>query len=153
MKKNILYLSFLTLICGFFASGCLYEEGPFFSFNSPEFRIAFNWQFDKVTYNKNSSVLLANNKDSINYGASFLSFDQTGRFAFIISSLKVQKKGVFLHTGNWAFENDKKDFRMKYDDNAYPERSFRIVKLTENDFRFRYTEGDDNTIFYMKPKK
>ena len=141
------------------ASGCLYEEGPFFSFNSPEYRIAYRWKFDKITFN-GLDVTLANNPDSINYGTSYISFDTTKRFSFLINSLKTGRKGNFVYTGNWALEDQKRELRIVYDAQnpnsgvpTQPNRLFRIIKLNEDDLRLRYTAGDNTTLFYLKPKK
>jgi hypothetical protein len=152
MKKNILYLFLLVTLCGFFTSGCLYEQGPFISIYSPEYRIAYRWQFDRVTFN-NLDVTLANNRDSINYGLSYLSFDKSGRFAFLINDLNPTHKGNFVYTGDWSFEDEKRNLKMVYDNDVYPTHTFKILKLTETDFRFRYNEGKDETLFYLLPKK
>jgi hypothetical protein len=153
MKKNILYSFFALIICSFCASGCLYEQGPFFSFNSATFRAAYIWKFSKVTLN-NANVTLANNPDSINYSASTLGLDKDGRFTFIANSLRKKDKGDVVYLGNWWFANGERDLVLKHDNDAFPLRAFRIIKLTETDFRYKYVDSKgNNTTFLLTPVK
>lgn len=151
MKKNISYLLSLSLIA-IIASGCLYEEGPIFSFNSPEYRIAYSWSFDKVELN-GLNVLAGNNLDSINYGSSFVGFDKSGRFAFLTSDLRQQNKGVFVYTGDWYLIEGKTKLVMEYDNDVRPTKTYKITKLLESDFRFTNIDNNGNVSkYYLKPK-
>lgn len=144
------------LLVGVFAfvflfAGCKYELGPIISFVSEETRIGRGWKFSKVYHNK---VLVTNGSaDSVVYTTSLLGFDTKGRFSFLVSDLRVGHKGNTLYNGNWAFDNDKKDLVLKYDNDGRPTKTYRIFKLTEADLNLRLDEAGDVTEYYLVQTK
>ena len=52
MKKTIFFLALAAVLC----SSCRYKEGPGISFVSPEYRIAGNWNLEKVYLDRKSVV-------------------------------------------------------------------------------------------------
>lgn len=118
MSKNILIAS---LLISFFLIACsTYDEGPFFSFYSPESRIVGLWEIDEVLSDDLESRTL-----SEEYPYREITFNEDNTYIIL---------GYDSHdsiNGTWNFNEDKTEIILNSD--IEESTKFEIIRLSSNE--------------------
>jgi len=132
--KNILFG--ILVIASSLTSCKKYPDGPSISFRSRIERVANTWKMEQVMLNGSD---VTSNFTNINYTETY---DKSENYSY--SSTEVSG------SGKWSFENN--DMQIKRQGvSGQPTLDLTILRLKENSFWYKYTDGNDNYEFHLVP--
>ncbi len=132
--KNILFG--ILVIASSLTSCKKYPDGPSISFRSRIERVANTWKMEQVMLNSSDVTSTFTN---INYTETY---DKSGNYSY--------SSAVGSGSGKWSFEN--KDTQIKRQGvSGQSTLDLTILRLKENSFWYKYTDGNDNYEFHLVP--
>ena len=141
MKTGKLILGLGVMAALTFASCKKYEEGPAISLRSKKERVANTWQIEKA-YNNGEDVTDEYDEYTVKFtkagDAELAALYSFGDFSF-----------EYETDGTWAFQNNAEELAVDYE-NDDADRTYQILKLTEDELWVREKGGEDE--LHLMPK-
>ena len=132
--KNILFG--ILVIASSLTSCKKYPDGPSISFRSRIERVANTWKMEQVMLNGSD---VTSNFTNTNYTETY---DKSENYSYS----STEESG----SGKWSFENN--DMQIKRQGvSGQPTLDLTILRLKENSFWYKYTDGNDNYEFHLVP--
>ncbi|MBN8702173.1 MAG: hypothetical protein J0M08_03855 [Bacteroidetes bacterium] len=143
MKQKRFFLA--TILLGILLIGCKkYEEGPAFSLRTKKARISGSWVLEKYLV------------DGVDETASYLG-------GYSPDLLEIEKSGDFKYTdyyfngsiidyGVWEFLPGKEEVKFKMAPSIGSEFTYKILKLKNNEFWYRWNVNGSNRDYHFKAK-
>lgn len=137
MKTRTIFLCTLIFSSLLFMSCKKYAEGPAISFRSRAERVANTWKMERVVKNGND---ITSAYTTIDYTETYT---KDGAYSYI--------SAAGSGSGKWEFlDRDSKIKRSGV--SGQPSLMLTILKLKEDSFWYRYTDGGDDYEFHLVPK-
>jgi hypothetical protein len=132
--KNILFG--ILVIASSLTSCKKYPDGPSISLRSRTERVANTWKMEQVMLNGSDVTSTFTN---INYTETY---DKSENYSY--------SSTVGSGSGKWSFENN--DMQIKRQGvSGQSTLDLTILRLKENSFWYKYTDGNDNYEFHLVP--
>jgi hypothetical protein len=132
--KNILFG--IIVIASSLTSCKKYPDGPSISFRSRIERVANTWKMEQVMLNGSD---VTSNFTNINYTETY---DKSENYSY--------SSTVGSGSGKWSFENN--DMQIKRQGvSGQSTLDLTILRLKENSFWYKYTDGNDSYEFHLVP--
>ena len=132
--KNILFG--ILVIASSLTSCKKYPDGPSISFRSRIERVANTWKMEQVMLNGSD---VTSNFTNTNYTETY---DKSENYSYS----STEESG----SGKWSFENN--DMQIKRQGvSGQSTLDLTILRLKENSFWYKYTDGNDNYEFHLVP--
>ncbi len=132
--KNILFG--IIVIASSLTSCKKYPDGPSISFRSRIERVANTWKMEQVMLNGSDVTSTFTN---INYTETY---DKSENYSY--------SSTVGSGSGKWSFENN--DMQIKRQGvSGQSTLDLTILRLKENSFWYKYTDGNDSYEFHLVP--
>lgn len=153
-------IKFVFIFSIFLFTFCRYEEGPFFSFHSPERRLLGLWEISSLKKNGIEYISTYRN-DSVYMKISIVKYDD-----LFINLVKEGRSGSQLASSNLYLENNKTTLRFSlrkqviYDSLLNPfvnllphffnENEWLILKLKRNEFAIKKNQDSNSPEYYIE---
>ncbi len=132
--KNILFG--IIVIASSLTSCKKYPDGPSISFRSRIERVANTWKMEQVMLNGSD---VTSNFTNNNYTETY---DKSENYSY--------RSTVGSGSGKWSFENN--DMQIKRQGvSGQSTLDLTILRLKENSFWYKYTDGNDSYEFHLVP--